>query len=508
MDADVCIVGHGPVGNVLSILLAQLGHRVEVLERHSSTYPLPRAVHFDGETARILQACGIGELLPSLSSSSGVYEWRNAAGQTLLRFRTNLDSGTGWPHGNMFCQPELERALDTRIPSLPSLRVRRSVDVTDVAQDADGVAVTHSAGTTRSRFLVACDGANSTVRSILATPVTDLGFFYDWLICDVILHESRVYDPENLQVCDPHRPTTVVSGGPGRRRWEFMRLPHESKDDLNTEARAWELLAPWDVHPGTATLERHTVYTFQARWVDEWRRGRVLLAGDAAHQTPPFAGQGLCAGLRDAMNLYWKLDHVLRGVAPESLLDTYGTERQPNVRAYIELAMELGNVICVPDPADAAQRDAAMVAAFEEQVRSGDVGGMPPGPVVVDGLFGDGDAVGHLMVQGPAATVGATPALFDDVVGVGWRLICAPGTPHLGDASLVAWFTDAIGGSTHIVGDTGDLADVDGRYARWFADHGVGAALQRPDFKVFGTVPPGASPASLVQSLRSSLSAS
>src|SRR6185436_13246372 len=131
--------------------------------------------------------------------------------------------------------------------------------------------------------------------------------------------------------------------------WEFMRLPGEPIADLNREATAWQLLAPWGMTPDTATLERHAVYTFQARWVDRWRRGRLLLAGDAAHQMPPFAGQGMCSGMRDAANLAWKLDLVLRGRASESILDTYASERTVQVRATVEFSIELGRVICVPD---------------------------------------------------------------------------------------------------------------------------------------------------------------
>ena len=136
----------------------------------------------------------------------------------------------------------------------------------------------------------------------------DRGFYYDWLVVDVALHEPRVFDPPNLQVCDPRRPTTVVSGGPGRRRWEFMCLPGETLETLDEEAAAWAFLEPWDVRPDNATMVRHAGYRFRARWATRWHEGRIFLAGDAAHQTPPFAGQGMCAGLRDAANLAWKLD--------------------------------------------------------------------------------------------------------------------------------------------------------------------------------------------------------
>ena len=163
-----------------------------------------------------------------------------------------------------------------------------------------------------AQYVVGCDGANSFVRENIEHTITDLGFVSDWLVVDIIPQVEREWTPMNLQVCDPARPTTVVSGGPGRRRWEFMALPGETKEDLNKEEVAWKLLEPWDITPANSILERHAVYTFKAQWVDEWRKGRVILAGDAAHLTPPFMGQGMCAGLRDAKNLAWKLDLILR----------------------------------------------------------------------------------------------------------------------------------------------------------------------------------------------------
>lgn len=374
-SADVVIVGLGPVGSALAILLGQAGHDVTVLERWPSAYPLPRAVHFDDEVGRILQACGIGDQLDDLTEKPDLYEWRNAAGDTLLRFSMSGQGLSGWSKGSMFNQPELEAALAERLASIPSVDVRRAVEFTGLddangvvevryrgvalVDDADGrplMEPTAEEGMIRAKYVVGCDGANSSVRDFCNFAVTDLGFFYDWFIVDVVFNEHREFNPTNLQICDPERPTTVVSGGPGRRRWEFMRLPSEPIEDFNDEAAAWRLLEPWDVTPDNARLERHAVYTFQARWADSWRIGRVLLAGDAAHQMPPFAGQGMCAGLRDAMNLSWKLDHVLNGHAADSLLGLYGVERGPSVESAVGLSMELGKVICVPDPEEAAAR--------------------------------------------------------------------------------------------------------------------------------------------------------
>src|SRR5712691_10570935 len=163
--------------------------------------------------------------------------------------------------------------------------------------------------------------------------------------------------------------------------------------------------------PGTASLERHALYTFQARWVDQWRKGRCLLAGDAAHQMPPFAGHGMCAGVRDAANLAWKLDVVLRGLASDTLLDTYASERVAQVRQVVAFSIELGTVICVSDPAEAAARDAAMIAAVNDR------GPTPPLPTPIGpGLLVDGDPLaGHLFLQGEVRRGEAT-GRFDDVV--------------------------------------------------------------------------------------------
>ena len=504
-ETDVVIVGWGPVGQTLAILLANRGWRVTALEKQPAAYPLPRAVHFDHETARILQAAGVADAMADgRIETADFYEWRNGKGDVLLRFTSRPMGICGWPEANMFAQPELERLLDEKARSLSDVTLLRGHEVTSVTERDDGVEVgaRTTAGTDatfRARFVVGCDGANSFVRTAIGAPVTDLGFFYDWLIVDVRPHEPKLWSPLNIQVCDPARPTTLVSGGPGRRRWEFMRLPGEAIEDLNREDTAWRLLAPWDVHPGNADLERHTVYRFQARWVDTWRRGRVLLAGDAAHQTPPFAGQGMCAGLRAAMNRAWKLDLVLGGRAADSLLDTYAEERKTHVRMMIEFAMALGKVICVPDPAEAEARDASMMATRDPQAT-------PPLPGILGGVLREGDPLaGRVCVQA-RVRAGGREGLLDDVVGRGWTLLSLDGDPlrALPD-DLAAWFRSIGGVSVQLGADAAPIADVDGRATAWLRESGAGVVLQRPDFYVYGGAATLADTAALVAALRARL---
>ena len=502
-EFDVAVIGCGPVGAALATLLGQAGQRVVIIERHTEAYPLPRAVHFDHEVARILQSCGLGPDLPSISESAGIYEWRNGTGTTLLRFGGRPVGPSGWPDTNMFWQPALEERLEHAAAGQRSVELRRGVRLVGLLDGPDGCVLTteRDDGTTehlRVRFAVGCDGANSTVRDLMGVTTTDLGFFYDWLIVDVVLHESRVFDPVNLQICDPSRPTTAVSGGPGRRRWEFMRLPHETIDELDDPARAWELLEPWDVTADNATLERHAVYRFHARWADRWRVGNVLLAGDAAHQMPPFAGQGMCSGLRDAVNLAWKLDLVLAGRSPDALLDAYEIEREQNVRAVIDFSMSLGKVICVTDPDEAAERDALMADTTEPGVSLAP----PPLPGIGNGIVSPGDPLaGELFIQG-RVTGGGGAALFDDVWRSGWRLVSMDEAVAASiSADDLEWFAGL--GGTVVTVTAGD--DVDGTYGTWFAEHDVIAALQRPDFVLFGAAPTLREVEPLLESLRGTL---
>jgi 3-(3-hydroxy-phenyl)propionate hydroxylase len=278
-----------------------------------------------------------------------------------------------------------------------------------------------------------------------------------------------------------------------------MALPGESIDQLNDEATAWRLLEPWDAHPRNARLERHAVYRFQARWVKEWRRGRVLLAGDAAHQTPPFAGQGLCAGLRDAANLAWKLGLVLAGTSPDSLLDAYGTERAPNMEAVIDLAIEMGKMICVCDPDEVRARDEMFLAGYD-----GGVTAIPPFPGISDGIVLPGSPkAGELFVQGDVERNGQR-VRFDDAVGAGWRLVT--NGPVAVDAALADRF-ESMGGAVVAVGEEPGLLDVDGTYHRWFDANRVHAALQRPDFALFGTATDPSEVDALLRALQARLAA-
>ncbi len=495
-DADVVIVGNGPIGATLSVLLAQRGWRVTVLERRPRPYKLPRATSFDGETARLLAATGIGPDLGRITAPANGYQWQTADGRTLLDIAFTTAGPYGWPDANTMHQPALEELIAARAKELPGITVLRGHEVVDIADGDERVRVTATdeddvPRTLSARWVVGCDGANSFVREHLDVPVTDLGFSYEWLLCDVQLREPRAFVPTNVQICDPARPTTLVGSGPGRRRWEFMRLPGENPAELNSGETAWRLMAPFGVTPENATLLRSTTYIFQARWADRWRVGHVLLAGDAAHLMPPFAGQGMCSGIRDVTNLAWKLDLTLRGLAGESLLDSYGEERRAQAKEAILASVQLGRVICVTDPAAAAERDATVLAN-----RRGKPASRPePAKPLTGGLLHESPGAGVVVPQGRVRVAGTT-GLFDDVVGRGFVLL----TTEEPRPDLLAEF------GTHVV-RLDDGVDVDDVYRPFLARYRATSLLVRPDYHVFGTAEDPRGLGALVDALRDRLHA-
>ena len=438
---DVAILGCGPVGALLANLLGQAGLDIAVYERDTAVFPLPRAVHFDGEVMRIFQSAGLSERIAPIArpSSQGMH-FVTAEGQTLMVRRGVQGRGPqGWPNNWYFHQPALEQILRAGLARFPNVAIHLGCEIADV-------------GELDARLIVGCDGARSLARRAIGSRQRDLGLHQPWLVVDLLCKPGsprvRALPDYTVQLCDPERPMTIVNVGHGRRRWEIMLMPGDDPARLTEPGIFWPMMARW-LGPEDATLERAAVYTFHSVVQEGWRKGNLLLAGDACHQTPPFLGQGMCAGMRDAANLAWKLAAVLRDGAPDSLLDTYESERRPHVEAFIELAVRLGTILQETDPTKAAERDrrftagAAMFDFPQPQLGPGCRSDAPP----------------------PVGTIFPQPLLPDG------RLM-----------------DEAIGTRFAVVGDVGRLADrrrdavvLPGVGADWLAQRGLRAALLRPD---------------------------
>ncbi|MCE4535691.1 bifunctional 3-(3-hydroxy-phenyl)propionate/3-hydroxycinnamic acid hydroxylase [Pelomonas sp. P7] len=448
VDTDVIVVGLGPVGAALAVLLGRYGVRVLAIDKATDIFTKPRAIALDNEALRILQLVGLqdGELstvaIPQVQYHSPLFG----------RFARVGTAGIidGHPMLVTFYQPELERLLRARLAASASVEMRLGVEMEGLAddgrqvqaslRDADG-----RAWQARARFLVGADGANSLVRRLLGLEFEGRTFAQDWLIVDAL----DVPEPiDHIEfICDPRRPTPRMVAPGGRQRWEFMLHPGEDAQAMERPESVRRLLAPWcDVDK--VRIERTAVYRFHAREARAFSKGRCFLAGDAAHITPPFAGQGLVAGLRDVANLAWKLAWVVKERADDRILDSYDAERRPHARKIINLARFLGALVM---PGNRAA--AFLMHGLIRTLRL-----LPKGRALFDdlkikpentfdtGLFWrdrrhERLRAGSTLPQGWVRPAGGAPVLSDDAFGLHWALVGVgvDPTPRLRPDQLHSW---------------------------------------------------------------------
>lgn len=383
---DVTILGGGPVGCLLSVLLSDMGVSNLVIERDREPYQLPRAIVMDDEIQRLCWDHGLGEWLDANTSRLERGDFLGPDGSLAIGADIPPLGLQGVPPVITHYQPELDTMLRAELVRRGGLgRFGRTVATMEDSGDKV-VTVLDDGEVIESRWFVGCDGASSWTRRHTGLTLEDLRFDQDWLVVDIELNEDSTVDlPLGVrQYCRTSRPCTYVKGVRRFRRWEFQIQPDEDARQLNTEAGLWGLLAEW-VTPADARLVRSAVYRFHAVVAPQMRKGNVFLAGDSAHQTPPFAGQGLNSGMRDAANLAWKMSYVVRGLATDKLLDTYTTERLPHVRSTVAHAVDMGRLI----------DQLAGRVSHGVDIESGYGGSRPPAHLESGVVVGDNPRVGH-----------------------------------------------------------------------------------------------------------------
>lgn len=465
---DVLVVGLGPVGDVLAGLLKQQGVSVIAIEREADIFPLPRAAVFDEEVMRIFQMLGVADEIRAHCRVPDGYQFLSASHEILVKFELPPGLGRyGWDASYALHQPAVEQVLRDRLVQL-GVDVRNSTQLLGYSQTGDGVVATVKGPEGEylidAQYIVGCDGAWSPVRESFGSAMFDYGFEEPWLVIDAVVDSGDDLIQIPSQICDPDQPITFMRMSGDRFRWEFMLQPGDDPATFADDENLARLLEPWNVLH-RIKIERRAIYRFHGLLAKDWRSGRALIAGDAAHQMPPFAGQGMCSGVRDSANLAWKLAAVTAGQADPSLLDTYQTEREPHVRGIIERSIEFGKTVCLIDQAAAAQRDAGMLAARA----AGEQPEMIPYPPLHEGCLLGGLQSGELFIQ-PVVD----GRRMDDAIGQGpWLFTrAASGAP----SSMVREFV--IGGAA--LGSFGEAV------SGWLQEYGADAVLVRPDRHVFG----------------------
>lgn len=493
-DHDVLVIGFGPTGAVATGLLGRLGHRTLVVDRLTDIYDKPRAIALDHEIFRHFDNMGVAEAIAPYVEPFTASEHFGADGQLIRRIdMVAKPFPLGYTPSMVFSQPLVEAELRRHAMSFACVQAELGVELVDLVQHSDRVEATlkddgGQLRTVTARYVLGCDGASSTVRQIAGITLEDLIFDEPWLVVDVRVDQAALAKlPQNsAQFCNPARPVSFLIGPNNHRRWEIMLLPGEDSRQMERPENVWKLLAPW-LAPEDGELWRAASYRFHALVAGNWRNGRIVIAGDAAHQQPPFIGQGMCQGLRDATNLAWKLDRVLKGTSPDTLLDSYTAERKQHVIELTGKIKAIGRSICERDPAAARQRDARILA---------EGGGKPLAltrqeiiPPLRAGFLSeqDGPARGTLFPQ-PRIVSGHEARLLDQVTGPGLRVFIDGRSDTSALAALCAAYPD-LPAATIVpagAGQPGTLEEIDGVMAGWFDRHGVAAAIVRPDHYVFG----------------------
>lgn len=474
--ADVAIIGFGPVGAVLAGLLGRRGLDVLVVEAERDVFQLPRAAHVDHTGLRTIQELGcLDDLLPTMLPNPGL-DFLTASGELLMRVPGNQSSVSSLPASMYFHQPVFDNCLRDVCARMPNVVVRLGTRARAFTQHDDHVEIAVGEGSDAemltASWVVGCDGAWSTVRESSGMTFDDLRFEERWLVVDLLLREPASTLPTRaVTICDPRRPLYSIPMPPPRHRFEFMLRDDEDDAFALRPGTVQSLIAPW-LRPEGVDVERSAVYTFHGLVAHEWRRDRLLIAGDAAHQMPPFLGQGMCSGIRDAANLAWKLDHVVSKAAPDALLDTYGLEREPHVRSIVEAAVSFGRVICTVDPVAAAERDRRILADPTDPTERVpfNLPALRRGPLV-------GDGGGELFLQ-PAGTNGGPR--FDDLVGPRF-LVLARSRDMLGAAG--EWWSERLGA---YVASLAELPLHERPLRRWLDAREADVVVVRPDRYVLG----------------------
>jgi 2-polyprenyl-6-methoxyphenol hydroxylase-like FAD-dependent oxidoreductase len=496
---DVLIAGWGPTGMIAANVLGRAGRRVAVFERYRGLYPLPRVGGVTDDILRVFQELGFADEVQPHTYIPTTYEMHHD-NEVIFASPLSANAAHGWPQLTSVFQPFFEAQLDRAAKSAPSVDVFQNSTVIGLSQTAGAVELTIEDASSKEqrrvegRYLIGSDGGNSFVRRALDLPSEHFGFEQDWLVVDAEIKRPRAEWPSLVQLCNPEQPGMAMQLGRHHRRWAFMIMPGETKEEATEPQSVWRRLGvlkgPSRATPDDVSLIRHASYRFTSLLARDWRVGRIFVAGDAAHQMPPYLGQGMTSGVRDGYSLAHKLNLVLAGRASENFLDSYELERKPNCRNALEESVRVGRVVNERDPIKVAKRDADLKTA-QAQTTKQLVGYRAPGlERGFIGRAGSARGAGEIFVQGIVDRNGMR-GRFDDVIGRGFMIMARQGDARAALSDEQRGFWSSLGGRIVTFGDaqrSGDahFEDSDGWYGKHMDEFGCDVVVKRSDFYVFG----------------------
>jgi 3-(3-hydroxy-phenyl)propionate hydroxylase len=449
---DVLIVGAGPVGLTLANILGLQGVRTLVVDERDTLIDYPRGVGLDDEALRTFQSIGVVEHVLPHTVPNQILRFYDG-NRRLLAEMAPPDARFGWPKRNGFVQPMVDAELLRGLDRFDRVEVEWNRAMESCEETADGVRVAIAGEETpiTARYVVGCDGGRSTTRRLMGVSFEGTTSATRWLVVD--LANDPLGHPNSEVGADPARPYASISIAHGIRRFEFMIHADETDEQVERPDFIQRMLAPFVPHPDRVDVIRHRVYTHHSRIAGAFRKGRMLLAGDAAHLMPVWQGQGYNSGIRDAANLGWKLAAVIKGEADDALLDTYDAERRKHARAMIDLSTMVGRVISPTDARVAALRDrviraASVVPTLKRYILEMRFKPMPRYDHGAIAHLADEVAprsatspTGTLFIQPRVDTRDADNVLLDDVIGPGFAVLSWNNNPRalLGDVAIARW---------------------------------------------------------------------
>ena len=485
---DVAIVGYGPVGAMTALQLADAGLRVVILERGMELFDIPRAVGLDSEAMRSFQRLGLAEDVEAVVQPRRPEEefcFTDSKRQKYFGMQFPPLGPNGWRDLAFFDQPQLEELLRQKITERGDIEIRLGFEVSHIEQAEDRVTLRGQGPSgeveIEAAYLIGCDGASSFVRGVIGSKWESLGYDHDWLVVDITMGPEADLPTTMMQVCDPERLTTYIPGRDPYRRWEFQLVEGDVRDEMCRAENIERMLEPW-IAPEHYEIRRAAVYQFHAATATEWRSGRILIAGDAAHQTPPFLGQGVNSGFRDAVCLGWKLPMVLSGESDAALLDSYQAERGAHSRDLVDRAVGIGQLMETLAAREAGQPDPHANAESRAAAPNGQL--IPPirGGTLIDEQISDNSPVGRAFFQPHVRDANGKVTRLDTYLGKGFAIVGHSADDLRMGAEAQRIFAHL--GAKAVALD--ELKVVDGEADPLLETHR--AVLVRPDRLIFGVV--------------------